>query len=205
MKKYWILLALFIAISIYLKIVGENNFPLNAEIFKLINYHQVTFLNPIMVFFSEYGREYVWIPLTAILLIFKKTRRIAITLAASFIVAIILGEASKIIMAEPRPFYFIHPDYLLVPRPHDYSYPSGHALIVGDGATVLLLTSKKWLWIPFMIEALIVSYSRVYVGVHWPIDILGGWLLGSWIASFTVDMEERGILKPIEKVFKVEE
>jgi len=205
MRKYWILLIIFVIISIYLKIVGENSFPLNAEIFKLINYHQVGLLNPFFVFFSKYGREYIWIPLTAILLVFKKTRRIAIVLAASFIVSIILGEAGKIIMAQLRPFYYISPDYLLVPKPTDYSYPSGHALIVGDGAMVLFKTSPKWLWIPFMIEALIVSYSRVYVGVHWPIDILGGWLLGSWIAYFTVDMDSRGVLKPIEKLFKVEQ
>lgn len=191
--------------SAYLKIVGEQSFPLNALVFKLINYHQIVALNPIMVFFSKYGREYIWIPLTAILLIFKKTRRIAITLAASFIVAIILGEASKYIMAEPRPFYFIHPDYLLIPKPTDYSYPSGHALIVSDGAMVLALTTYntyRWLWIIMMIEALIVSYSRVYVGAHWPVDILGGWLLGGWIAYFTVDMEKRGVLYPIERVFR---
>ncbi|MFP3064809.1 MAG: hypothetical protein RXR59_04630 [Sulfolobus sp.] len=41
-------------------------------------------------------------------MIFKKTRRIAIILAASFIVAIILGEASKLLIAQPRPFYYIH-------------------------------------------------------------------------------------------------
>ncbi|BAK54765.1 MULTISPECIES: undecaprenyl-diphosphatase SepP [Sulfurisphaera] len=202
MRKYWFLLFIFIILSIYLKIIGEYNFPLNVLLFKIINYHQIALLNSFFVFFSKYGREYVWIPLTAILLIFKRTRRIAITLAASFILAIILGEASKIIMAQLRPFYYIHAD-LLVPPPHDYSYPSGHALIVGDGAMVLYKTSPRWLWIPFFIEALIVSYSRVYVGVHWPIDILGGWLLGSWIAYFTVDMESKGILRPIEKLFKV--
>lgn len=203
MRKYWILLIIFIIISISLKIVGEFDFPLNAYLFKLINSHQVSFLNPLFIVFSEYGREYVWIPLTAILLIFKRTRKIAIILAASFVVAIILGETTKIFMAQLRPFHYISPDYLLVSRPTDYSYPSGHALIVGDGAIVLYKTSPKWLWIPFMVEALLVSYSRVYVGVHWPIDIFGGWLLGSWIAYFTVDLETRGVLKPIEKLFKV--
>ena len=205
MRKYWLLLVIFVIISIYLKIVTENNFPFNVLIFKLINYHQIAFLNPFFVFFSKYGREYIWIPLTAILLIFKKTRRIAIVLATSFILAIILGETTKLIMAQLRPFYYISPDYLLVPKETDYSYPSGHALIVGDGAIVLYKTSPKWLWIPFMIEALIVSYSRVYVGVHWPIDVLSGWLLGSWIGYFTIDMESRGLLKPIEKLFKVEQ
>lgn len=205
MQKYWILLIVFILLSIYIKIVGEQNFPLNIYIFKAIDYHQITILNPLMMFFSKYGREYIWIPLTAILLIFKRTRRVAITLATSFIVAIILGEAAKYIMAEPRPFYFIHPDYLLLPKPTDYSYPSGHALIVSDGAIVLTLSmynTYKWLWIIMMIEAIIVSYSRVYVGVHWPIDVIAGWFLGGWVAYFTVELEKRGILSPVEKVFK---
>ncbi|MCY0859738.1 MAG: phosphatase PAP2 family protein [Sulfolobaceae archaeon] len=203
MKKYWILLVLFIAFSIYVKFVSEPNVAFNIFLFKLINYNQVSLLNPIMVFFSKYGREYVWIPLTAILLIPKRYRRVAIVLAASFILDIILGEASKYIMAQLRPFYYIHSN-LLVPKPTDYSYPSGHALIVSDGAIVLAETSPKWLWIMMMIEAIIVSYSRVYVGVHWPADILGGWLLGSWTATFTVDMEKRGILRPIEKAFRAQ-
>ena len=204
MKKYWVLLFLFIALSIYVKVVGEQNIYLNVEVFKLINYHHLGILNPVMVFFSEYGREYVWIPVTAILLAFKKTRRVAITLAASFILAIILGEASKYLVAQLRPFYYISPDYLLVPKPHDYSYPSGHALIVGDGATVLAFTTPKRIWVPLFIEALLVSYSRVYVGVHWPLDILGGWLLGSWIALFTVNMEKLGVLRPFERALKAE-
>ncbi|MFP3218654.1 MAG: phosphatase PAP2 family protein, partial [Acidianus sp.] len=135
MRKYWLFLIFFVLLSILIKIFGEDN-PINVYLFELINYHQLSYLNAFMVDLSKYGRCYVWIPLNALLLIFKKTRRTGITLAASFILAIILGEASKYIMAEPRPFYFIHSN-LLIPKPHDYSYPSGHALIVGDGAAVL--------------------------------------------------------------------
>ncbi|EZQ01996.1 MULTISPECIES: phosphatase PAP2 family protein [Acidianus] len=203
LKKYWFLLLGFISFSIYVKIVSEYNVIFNVELFQLINYHQYAPMNWIMIFFSKYGREYIWIPLTAILLIPKKFRKVGLTLAASFILAIILGEASKYIFAQLRPFYFIHAN-LLVPKPTDYSYPSGHALIVSDGAIVLTATSPKWLWIPFLIEAIIVSYSRVYVGVHWPADILGGWLLGGWISLFTTDMMKRGLLRPVEKLFRCE-
>uniref|UniRef100_A0A0F2LK50 UDP-diphosphatase n=2 Tax=Candidatus Aramenus sulfurataquae TaxID=1326980 RepID=A0A0F2LK50_9CREN len=203
MRKYWAFLGLFLVLSLAVKVLSEPNVPFNVELFELINYHQASFFNPVMIFLSLYGREYVWIPLTAVLLVFKRTRKIAITLAASFVLAIILGEASKYLFAQLRPFYYVHAN-LLVPEPHDYSYPSGHALIVGDGAVVLMSTSPKWLWIPMLVEALLVSYSRVYVGVHWPADVLGGWLLGAWTALFSVDMERRGLLKGIEKALKAE-
>ncbi|MBP1357898.1 MAG: phosphatase PAP2 family protein [Sulfolobus sp.] len=201
MKWYWSLLALFMSFSIYIKIVSEPHTFLNVYLFELINYHQILLLNPFFVFFAKYGREYIWIPLTAILLVPKKYRKVAIILAASFILDIILGEVSKYLMAQLRPFYYI-PAKLLLPKTTDYSYPSGHALIVSDGAIVLIDRTPKWLWILMLLEALIVSYSRVYVGVHWPADILGGWLLGSWTALFTVDMEKRGVLDFIERALK---
>ncbi|MEM4746081.1 MAG: phosphatase PAP2 family protein [Metallosphaera sp.] len=202
MKYYWFLLIAFLIIAISVKLVSELGMPLNILLFKVINYHQVSSLNPIMVFLTKYGREYVWIPLTAALLIFRKTRRIAITLAASFILAIIVGEIAKYAVAQGRPFLYVHPDYLLVPPPTDYSFPSGHALIVSDGALVLMKMAPRWLWIIMLIEAVLVSYSRVYVGVHWPYDVIGGWLLGGWTAFFTLDVERRGTLAFVEKLLK---
>lgn len=202
MKYYWIYLLAFLALGTSVKVLTEPDFPGNVGLFQAINYHQVTPLNPLMVVLSKYGREYVWIPLTAVLLIFRKTRRIAITLAASFVLAIIVGEVSKYAFAQGRPFLYVHPDYLLVPQPHDYSFPSGHALIVSDGALVLMKQAPRWLWIVMLAEALLVSYSRVYVGVHWPVDVIAGWLLGAWTSLLTVDLERRGVLASIEKLLK---
>ncbi|EHP69022.1 membrane-associated phospholipid phosphatase [Metallosphaera yellowstonensis MK1] len=202
MRYYWAFLLGFLGVGVAVKVLTELNFPGNVQLFQLVNYHQVNALNPVMVFLSKYGREYVWIPLTALLLIFRKTRRIAVTLAASFILAILVGEISKYAFAQERPFLYVHPDFLLVPPPHDYSFPSGHALIVSDGALVLMKQAPTWLWVVMLMEAILVSYSRVYVGVHWPIDVIAGWLLGAWTSLLTVDLERRGILSSVEKFLK---
>jgi len=202
MRYYWAFLLGFLGVGVAVKVLTEPNFPGNVQLFQLVNYHQVNALNPVMVFLSKYGREYVWIPLTALLLIFRKTRRIAVTLAASFILAILVGEISKYAFAQERPFLYVHPDFLLVPPPHDYSFPSGHVLIVSDGALVLMKQAPTWLWVVMLMEAILVSYSRVYVGVHWPIDVIAGWLLGAWTSLLTVDLERRGILSSVEKFLK---
>ena len=135
------------------------------------------------MFFAIYGREYVWIPLVLILFIFSKTRKFSLDLVATFIIAIILGEIFKFLLAQYRPFDYIHSN-LLISEKNDFSYPSGHALIVSTGSVTLLKGNIKFLSIIMLIEAIIVSYARIYVGVHWPIDVISGWLLGSWISLF---------------------
>jgi len=69
----------------------------------------------------------------------------------------------------------------LVPAPHDHSFPSGHAATSFAAATVLTATSPRWgpLW---FLLALAIGFSRVYVGVHYPLDVLGGAVLGAAIA-----------------------
>jgi undecaprenyl-diphosphatase len=70
--------------------------------------------------------------------------------------------------AEPKPL--VHP-------PHDASFPSGHAATSFAAATVLSFARPRWAP-AFYLLALAIGFSRVYVGVHYPLDIVGGAVLG---------------------------
>lgn len=74
---------------------------------------------------------------------------------------------------------------------HGNSFPSGHAANNFALATVLALFYRRWGWISFLPAAL-VSYSRIYVGSHWPLDVLVSCLLGAGLALFVAAALEWG-------------
>ncbi len=158
-----------------------------------------SFLDYLMVWFTEYGREAVW-TITIILFFIlggiagKKT---AVVLVLAFIVLIPIGFAAKEIIHRQRPD---PSESLLLEDPRDYSYPSGHATIVSAGAAIalsLFRESKKRFAISVGLaaEAGLVCISRVYVGGHFPLDVVGGILLGVGIAFIFI-----GATKQVEKI-----
>lgn len=137
-----------------------------------------------LVMATEYGREYFWIPVVAIMLIFGKRdmKVLAVELALLFIIGIVAGEAMKYVMFRPRPFDTLSGIVPRIPLPSDSSYPSGHALIVSIGAVFAVTAftkSRKGRAVAGLLalEAAIVIYSRVYVGVHYPLDVISGFVL----------------------------
>lgn len=141
-------------------------------------------LNALLVLASVYGREYFWIPIVAIMLLFGKrdTKLLAIELATLLVVGIIAGEAMKYVMYRPRPFDTLTGIITRVSRDTDSSYPSGHALIVSIGALFALARFKrKSIALALTIEAATVCFSRVYVGVHYPTDVFSGIVLAGFI------------------------
>ena len=208
MNKYHItsiiILALFVVLAILVSPLANNNQGIVAKdtsAFLKVNDSHVTFLNKIMIYLTEYGREAFWIMTIILLFIFggiagKKT---AIVLALAFIVLIPIGFVAKEVVHRPHPT-IPESDFLLAQDPNEYSYPSGHATIVSAGAAIALALfrdSKRKLAISLALtaEAALVCISRVYVGGHYPLDVVGGILLGVGISFLFV-----GATKQVEKI-----
>ena len=85
-----------------------------------------------------------------------------------------------LVYAEPEP---------LVRVPHQPSFPSGHAATAFACATVIAATAPR-LRIPAFVLAAAIAWSRVYVGVHWPLDVLGGAALGVVVATALLTLAE---------------
>lgn len=151
--------------------------------FKFLNFLQ-TIHNPIMdavmCFVSKIGNVgMVWILLAVVLFFFSKTRRSAVILLTALVVDVILCNGIlKNAIGRIRPCDVNTAIQLLIPRPSDFSFPSGHTAASFAAVTSLMLAHEKTLWKPAMVLAILIAFSRMYLYVHYPTDILGGILVG---------------------------
>ncbi len=129
------------------------------------------------------NKGYVWIGLIAFLLIRPQTRSFALALALTLIVnQILVNLALKPLVARPRPCW-LDPDMaLLIPLPRDFSFPSGHAASGFCVAAMMVFNRLRGRWIALLLAALI-AFSRLYLFVHFPSDVLAGALIGVAVAA----------------------
>lgn len=141
---------------------------------------RVPWLNPVIVFITSLGNAGIfWVILSCALLIPKKTRRIGcISFLALFASLIINNLLLKNLVGRIRPYDTCAALHPLVAKPADYSFPSGHTGSSFASACVLYRHLPKKAGIPALILALFISLSRLYVGVHYPSDVLAGMLTG---------------------------
>ena len=134
------------------------------------------FLMPLITLLGEYG--FIWIVICVVLLARKRTRRMGCACALSLLLAFICGEVVlKNIIRRARPFTHLSELTLLIPPPDSFSFPSGHTGSSFAAACSLTLSDRRNGWWAIPLAALI-AFSRLYLSVHYPTDILAGALLG---------------------------
>ena len=127
----------------------------------------------------------VWILAAGVLLATKKYRKYGAFLLVGLAFGVLIGNLTlKPLIARPRPCWLDESVQLLIANPTDYSFPSGHTLSSVIGATVLTKANRKFGLAAIPLAALI-AFSRLYLYVHFPTDILAAAVLGVGIGFVT--------------------
>ena len=154
---------------------------IDFDILHAIQHLRGDFLDTVMVALTNivgsYG--YLWIAVGVIMCIFKKTRKCGAAVLVSYIFVYLGGNLLlKDLIARPRPCHIEQSVELLVKRPSSYSCPSTHTAWSFGAATAICMELKKKWGIPAMILAALIGFSRMYLFVHFPSDVLFGAVLG---------------------------
>jgi len=140
---------------------------------------------PIITLLGDAG--IFWIAVAVLFMITKKYRKTGIGMMLALMMGLLVCNIwLKPTIARIRPYdfqmeYFLKEIPLLAGAMHDFSFPSGHTIASFEAAVVIALNNKK-LGIPAMILAVLIAFSRLYLYVHYPTDVLFSIILGTAFA-----------------------
>lgn len=143
-------------------------------------------MDAIMVAVSAFGNAGIgWVAIGIVLICLRRYRRVGLAMVIAVILA---GILSKLIIGElvmrPRPCD-VHPDVpLLIPRPFGSSFPSGHAAAAFAALSVVIaFRMPKRIVVPIAVLAILIAFSRLYLYVHYPSDVIAGAILGAVVGA----------------------
>lgn len=154
-----------------------------AALLYIQDFIRTPILTAIMVFLSKLGNAgLIWIFTGLLLIISKRTRRGGFDLLICLIAAYIVNDlVIKELVARVRPYETIQGLSILVAPESSYSFPSGHTSSSFAAAFALTRAYGKKGALAY-IPAVLIAVSRVYVGVHYPSDVLAGMIVGTVVA-----------------------
>lgn len=158
---------------------------------------------PIITMFGDAG--IFWIALAVLFMITKKYRKTGIGMMLALMMGLLLCNIwLKPTVARIRPYdfqmeYFSKEIQLLAGGMHDFSFPSGHTIASFEAAVVIVLNNKK-LGIPAMILAVLIAFSRLYLYLHYPTDVIFSVILGSALAFLGNFLAQKVMNKLPEKL-----
>ena len=140
-----------------------------------------------------------WILLALVLLIPRKTRRMGAAMGVALAIGFVTGNLLlKNLVARTRPFLFDPSIELLIAPPHEFSFPSGHTLASFECAVAVFCYRRKW-GVAALLFAVLIAFSRLYLQVHYPTDVLCGAILGSLIGYLAYRIVETIAHKHVAK------
>ncbi len=149
-------------------------------------------LTPVMKLLSTLGNAGIfWIVLTVLLLLFCKTRRTGVYCAAAIVLTfLVVNCAIKPLVARVRPYDLFPEIQILVHAEHDFSFPSGHSANSFCCAWALFRRAPRKYGVAALVLAALIALSRLYVGVHYPTDVLAGVALGVLLSEAAVRLTD---------------
>jgi undecaprenyl-diphosphatase len=157
---------------------------LDASVFRWVLAHRSPLLNPVLSG-ASYSGAFAWIGIALVLGLLRPNRWPGVyrVILAIGLASLLSDVVLKPLVGRHRP-YVDHPDVvLLAGRPSDASFPSSHAANSFAGAYVLSRVFPEFR-AAFWTLAVVVAVSRVYVGVHYPLDVVVGAVLGFFAGAF---------------------
>ncbi|AHF06084.1 phosphatase PAP2 family protein [Desulfitobacterium metallireducens] len=142
------------------------------------NFHN-PFMDQLMIILTFLGNlGLIWILIAVGLLFLPQYRKVGFMVICALILSSILGdELLKNLIQRPRPFVADPAAQLLITKPLSYSFPSGHTASAFAAAGILAKMVKKYRGYVIALASLI-AFSRMYLFVHYPTDIIGGIIVG---------------------------
>lgn len=149
-------------------------------------YLRIDFLTPIITFITHLGDSgRIWIACTVLFLILPRMRKCGAVMAASMIFNLLATNiVLKNLFARTRPYVAVEGLHRVIEAQVDFSFPSGHTACSFAAATVIFLMCPRKVGIPAMTLAVLIALSRLYVGVHFPTDVIGGAVVGTACGLF---------------------
>ena len=185
MKKNFKWLVLFIALIGFLALAEDvfNKEIMNGDIigYKIISTFLISdFATPIAKFITNFGGAIFLITLTVILVILIKNKKIGLSIFSNLVIITVLNQLLKRILQRPRPTEF------RIIEETGYSFPSGHSMVSMAFYGYLIYLIYKYVenryvkWISIVLLSILIcaiGVSRIYLGVHYTSDVLGGFLV----------------------------
>ncbi len=159
----------------------------NSVLHSIKKLHTKT-LNKIMRAITRLGSgAMIWFALSSVLLVHRKTFNTAMNIMIGLLITLIMGEGIiKHVVRRVRPSEILPEEEHIVDPPKHYSFPSGHSASSFSVVAVTFIRCSPWLFVPVLVLASLIAFSRMYLRVHYITDVVAGVILGLVCGALSV-------------------